>query len=143
MTATVIIIALAFVWTLQYLLTFRQMRRFYRRIAQLRRDGVLSVGMAGSTWRRKQYAVLVVDEHCGIVHAEQLSGWTVFARLKPIPGLVGQPMNHLWTDDVEVPVPPKLLRALRDASTYIKNKMIDGMTHQANESMADKSTLVT
>jgi DNA-binding transcriptional regulator of glucitol operon len=120
MTATVIIIALAFMWTLQYLLTFRQMQRFYRRIARLRRDGVLSVGMAGSTWRRKQYAVLVVDQHYTIVHAEQLSGWTVFAKLKPIRGLAGQPMSRLWNDDLKPSMSSKLLRALRDASDHIQ-----------------------
>lgn len=123
-TAAVIVIALAIVWTLQYLLTFRQMRRFYKRTAELRRDGLLSIGMAGSTWRRKQYAVLVVDEHQRIVHAEQLSGWTVFASLKPIPGIVGQPMSNLRDDDLNLPVSPKLLGALRSASTYIENRTI-------------------
>jgi len=130
-TATVIVIALAIVWAIQYLLTFRQMRRFYQRIAELRRDGLVSVGMAGSTWRRKQYAVLVVDEDQRIVHAEQLSGWTVFASLKSVPGIVGRPMASLADDEVTLPVSPKLLRALRNASMYIEKQTIREATTPA------------
>jgi glucitol operon activator protein len=120
-TATTIIVGLALAWAIQYVLTFWQMRRFYARIAQLRRYGKVSIGVAGSAWKRRQYAVLVVDVNHRIVRAEQLSGWTVLATLKPIAGLNGRPMSDLFDDEVELPVSEKLLLALRNAAGYIKD----------------------
>ena len=119
-TATTIIVGLAAAWALQYVLTFWQMRRFYARIAQLRRYGKVSIGVEGSAWKGRQYAVLVVDVNQRIVRAEQLSGWTVLAALKPISGLNGRPMSDLFDDDLELPVSRKLLLALRNAAGYLK-----------------------
>ena len=120
-TATLIILGLSVAWMIQYVLTFFQMKRYYRRIAELRRLGKVSIGVAGSTWRRRQYAVLVVDANQRIVHVEELSGWTVFAGLKPVTGLDGRPMSDLDDDELELPVSEKLLLALRNAASYIKN----------------------
>ena len=119
------------------------MRRFYKRIAVLRRDGLVSVGMSGSSWRRKQYAVLVVDKAEKIVHVEQLSGWTVLATLKPVPGLVGQPMSNLFDDDLALPVSDKLLLALRNAASFIKDQTIRAAHAQADESRLGESASVT
>jgi len=114
-TVTVVILGLALAWSIQYILAFWQMRRYYRRLSQLRRDGLVWVGMAGSAWKRRQYAVIVVDQNEHILHAEQLSGWTVLASLKPIPGLIGRPIRDLLDDEIRLPVSNKLLLALRDA----------------------------
>lgn len=121
-TAAVIIIGLAVAWTLQYILAFWQMRRYYRRLAELRKKGLVSIGMSGSAWRRRQYAVLVVNklDHEKIVCVEQLSGWTVMATLKPVPGFEGRPVNDLLDDNVALPVSPKLLLALRDAVKHLR-----------------------
>lgn len=119
-TATVIILMLAIMWALQYALSFWQMRRYYRRLAELRREGMVWVGMAGSAWRRRQYAVLVVDRDNRIVRAEQLSGWTVLAALKPVPELEGRPASDLTDDALELPVSGKLLLALRDAVKHME-----------------------
>ncbi len=114
--------ALGIAWTLQYIFSFWQMRRYYTRIAQLRRKGIVSVGMAGSAWRRRQYAVLVVEklDRDRIVCVEQLSGWTVMAALKPVPGLEGRPVSDLLDDAIKLPVSPKLLLALRDAVKHLQ-----------------------
>ncbi len=119
-SATTIILALATMWAIQYVLSFWQMRRYYRRLAELRRDGVVWVGLAGSAWRRRQYAVLVVDQNNQIVHAEQLSGWTVLATLKPVPGLAGRPVSDLLDDTIQLPVSKKLLAALRNAVQHMQ-----------------------
>lgn len=119
-TATLIIIGLAIAWGIQYVLAFFQMKRYYRRIAELRRLGQVSTGVAGSSWRRRQYAVLVVDANNRIVHVEELSGWTVFAALKPVKGLDGRPLSDLDDDSLTLPVHNKLLLALRNAASYIK-----------------------
>ena len=136
-TATVIILGLALAWTIQYILTFYQMRRYYRRIAELRRLGKVSIGVAGSTWRRRVYAVLVVDVNHRIVHVEQLSGWTVFANLKPVAGLDGRTMSDLDDDDVELPVSNKFLLALRNAASYIK----DASSRAKDSATADEGQL--
>ena len=128
-TATTVILALAAAWIIQYYFAWWQMRRFYKRIADLRRFGLVSVGMSGSTWRRKQYAVIAVDKEQKITHVEELSGWTVMASLKPVVGLDGRPMTDLWEHEAELPVSPKLLLALQNAANYIKDKTI----HEAEE----------
>jgi DNA-binding transcriptional regulator of glucitol operon len=120
-TATLIIVGLALAWAIQYVLTFFQMQRYYKRIAELRRLGQVATGVTGSSWRRRQYAVLVVDANHRIVHVEELSGWTVFASLRPVKGLDGRPMSDLDDDTLTLPVSDKLLLALRNAASYIKD----------------------
>ncbi len=134
-TATTIIVALALAWALQYVLAFWQMRRFYGRIAELRRMGTVSIGVSGSYWRRRQYAVLVVDKNQRIVHVEQLSGWTVLAGLKPVQGLDGLPMSDLLEEGVELPVSHKLLLALQNAASYIRDgakRTVKGIKSEEN-----------
>lgn len=119
-TATLIIGGLVVMWLLQLGLSYWQMRRFYRRVAELRRRGTVSIGMHGSMWRGRQYAVLVADEQERIVHAEQLSGWTVLANLKPVAGVAGRTLEELFDDEAQWPVKPKLRLALRNAAQHIR-----------------------
>ena len=119
-TGTTIVLLLAAMWALQYGLSFWQMRRYYKRLAALRREGAVWVGMAGSAWRRRQYVALVVGPDQRIVRVEQLSGWTVLATLKPLPGLEGRPVSDLLDDQLTLPVSPKQLAALRDAVKHMQ-----------------------
>ncbi|GIV93941.1 MAG: glucitol operon activator [Patescibacteria group bacterium] len=122
-TASTIILGLAAAWILQLFLSYFQLRQFYGRVSQLRRSGrLVSVGMAGSAWRRRQYAILVVDPETNeICHCEQLSGWTVLARLKPLPGLEGINVRDLLDESISLPrhIHPKLVLALRNAAQHI------------------------
>lgn len=116
-------LAVALVWILQLALSLLQTRRFHKRVFQLRKEGnQTSVGMSGSTWRRKVYAVLVVDENRTIIRAEKLSGFTVFANLKPVPELGGKPMSVLDEDTPIVGINEKLWKAFQNAAGFIKNK---------------------
>ena len=83
----VLVVGLALTWFLQLYLTSLQMRRYYGRIAALRREGQVWVGLAGSAWRRRTYAVMVVGPDRRVQRVEQLSGWTVLAKLKDVPGV--------------------------------------------------------
>lgn len=130
-----LILVLAGLWIFQLLLSQWQMHRFYKRIAQLRRLGTVSIGMEGSAWRRRQYAVLVVDQDKQIVRAEQLSGWTVLATLRPVQGLEGQPMSVLLDDSAPLPVSKKLRGALRNATDFI----ITSETRKKATSEADRA----
>jgi len=120
-TGSAIIILLGIAWLIQFALSYWQMRRFYRRIAVLHKNGAVWIGMAGSAWKRRQYAVLVVDKNKIIQGAEQLSGWTVVASLKPVKGLEGRPITDLTDPTKELPVDGKLLLAFQDAVKHIKD----------------------
>jgi len=142
-TVTLIIGGLVVMWLLQLGLSYWQMRRFYRRVAELRRRGTVSIGMEGSMWRRRQYAVLVVDEQERIVHAEQLSGWTVLASLKPVAGVAGRTLAELFDDQATWPVKPKLRLALRNAAQHIRTAKERAAARAAeaaaSESVADQA----
>jgi DNA-binding transcriptional regulator of glucitol operon len=116
-----IFVALAVAWFIQLYFANTQMRRFYSRVAELRRkhNGITSIGMEGSTWKRRQYVVLVADKEKRILAVEQLSGWTVLAKLQPVPGLEGITFTELFDDTVALPVHNKLLLAMRDAAKHI------------------------
>ena len=64
--------------------------------------------------------MVVVDKQKRIAKVEQLSGWTIWASLKPVEGLEGRPVSDLLDESVELPVPRKLALALRNAATYIQ-----------------------
>ncbi len=118
-----IFVALAIAWFIQLYLANKQMRRFYGRVSELRRqyNGVTSIGMEGSTWRRRQYVVIVVDKEKRVLAVEELSGWTVLAKLEPVPGLEELTIARLFDDTVTLPVPKKLLLAMRNAAQHVLN----------------------
>jgi glucitol operon activator protein len=92
---------LVLAWFLQGALSFWQARRFYGRIQQLRSYGRTAVGMSGSLYRGRAYGVLAVDDKDRIVRAEQLSGFTIFAQLRPAEELVGRTLSELLSEPVE------------------------------------------
>lgn len=120
-TGSAIIILLAAAWLIQFGFSFFQIRRFYARVKALSKYGAVWIGMAGSAWKRRQYVALVVNKDNIIQRAEQLSGWTIFASLKPVKGLDGRPITDLLDDSLELPVSGKLLLAFRNAVEHIQN----------------------
>lgn len=116
-------LAIALVWILQLALSLLQTRRFHKRVFQLRKEGnQTSVGMSGSTWKRKVYGVLVVNQDRTILRAEKLSGFTVFANLRPVPELGGKPMSVLDRDEPLPGINEKVWKAFQNAAGFIKNK---------------------
>ena len=114
-----ILLAVVFVWLLQLCFSFMQIRRFNSRIIALRMRGKkTAVGMVGNTYKRRVYAVLVVDDAMNITAAEQFSGWTIFAHLKPVHFLVGKSIEDIG----EAPqhgLARKTWDAFRNAAHYI------------------------
>ena len=129
----VLVVGLALTWFLQLYLTSLQMRRYYGRIAALRREGQVWVGLAGSAWRRRTYAVMVVGPDRRVQRVEQLSGWTVLAKLKDVPGVTGYTVEEIADDSVALPVPKKLREALKHAVSL----MLAHEQEQQVESSAD------
>jgi glucitol operon activator protein len=113
-----LILGLAIAWFLQLFLSTRQLRHFYARFNELRRAGRCAIGMEGSIYRRRVYAVLVVDDNNKVTYAEQLSGWTVFAKLRPAQSLVGHSLAEVADGQIEG-VPSKIGRAFQKAAADI------------------------
>jgi len=111
-----IFLILAASYALQLLLTGWQAKRYFRRIKELRKEGLLSVGLAGGKWSGRTFAVLVVDETFNIIHAEKLSGMTIFSQLKSVDEFLGQNVREVLDETREFSVKKKLLTAFRNAA---------------------------
>ena len=84
-----IFLVVAAAWSLQFVLSYWQLRRFHRQLANLRKLGRCAVGMYGNRWRGRTYGILVVDAQDRIRHAASFSGWTIFSKPQPVAGLTG------------------------------------------------------
>lgn len=115
---TWLILGLAAAWFLQLCLSTRQLRRFYTRFNELRKAGRCAIGMDGSVYRRRVYVVLVADDDDKVIHAEQLSGWTVFAHLRPTEPIIGRSLSEIVNGQIES-VSPKIERAFQQAAADI------------------------
>ena len=140
-TTAVVILGLGIAWAVQLFLSYWQMNRFYGRVFKLRKQygGTASIGMEGSSWKRRQYAVLVVDNEKRILAAEQLSGWTIFATLKPVDGLNGVTLALLCDDNVSLPISKnkKLLLAFRNAAKHIETAMENAKAREQNQGVKE------
>lgn len=113
---SIVIIALALGLAFQLLLTGWQTKRFYARLKEIRKDGLTSVGMEGGIWSGRTYAVLVVDDERKVLHAEKMSGMTIFSKLKPVPVLEGLAAVDILDETRTFPINKKLLKAFRNAA---------------------------
>lgn len=112
-------------WCLQFLLSYWQLQRFHRQLAELRKHGRCSVGMYGNRWRGRTYGVLVVDEHDCVRNAASFSGWTVFSTLRTIVGLDGMSLDAI----LSTATPPTNLHrsqwlALQNAAQFFRTQSI-------------------
>ena len=115
----VIFVMLVIMWSLQFGLTFLQMRKYTKRLKIIRQDGLTSVGMSGNKYKGRTYGVLTVDVNNQIIHAEKMSGWTNFSNLRPVPKLVGLNVKYILDEENELPVSKKLHEAFRNAAKDI------------------------
>lgn len=113
---SIVIIALALGLAFQLLLTGWQTKSFYARLKEIRKDGLTSVGMEGGIWSGRTYAVLVVDDERKVLHAEKMSGMTIFSKLKPVPVLEGLAAVDILDETRTFPINKKLLKAFRNAA---------------------------
>ncbi len=112
----VIFLGLIAMWILQFGMAYFQMRRFYSRLIQLKRRGLTAVGLAGNRYKGRGYAVLTIDGQDRVISAEQFSGWTVFAKLTPVPNLVGMQLHEILSNQAVLPVSKKLQDAFANAA---------------------------
>ena len=96
------------------------MKQFNKRVFSLRAQGVkTAVGMAGNMYKRRTYAIVVVDSARRVVAAERLSGWTVFARPQPLPQIVGCALEDLQSPNPRAGISAKLWKAIQHAAGFL------------------------
>jgi glucitol operon activator protein len=105
-------------WLLQLALSFEQMRRFRARLVELRRLGRAAVGVGGSKYRGRAYAVVVANGEGRVVRAEIMSGFSVFARLKEVPEVQGWEVSALSVSPPELG--EKKVKALKAAASTLQ-----------------------
>lgn len=118
--AGVIFTFLIVLWIAQFGMAYLQMKRFYARLKEVRRGGLTAVGLAGTKYSGRAYAVLTVDDAGEVVAAEQFSGWTVFARLRPVPAICGMSVADVLHKSSGLPVSKPLQDAFRNAARDIQ-----------------------
>lgn len=92
----------AALWGAQLYGTARQGQHFMREVSRLRSLGETAIGASSlQRTRRRVYVALAADETDRVTGAIELSGFTIFARAKPVEELVGEPLAELAHDDVD------------------------------------------
>ncbi len=118
-----VVLLLAGAWLLQIYLSSQQMRRFHARTQEWKRLGsAMAIGLAGTTYRRKVYAVVVTDEDWNVVKAGRLTGFTVVANLKPIDEIIGMSLDQVGQGEPPEGISPKTWAALDHAASFIRKK---------------------
>ncbi len=117
----ILILVLAGGWLLQLWLSLAQSKRFHRLVMRLRKEGDrTSVGVSGSKWAFRVYAVLVVTKNRTVARAQRFTGLTVFARAKPEPSVHGLPLDRFLDDRPTEGIPPRLWKAFQHAAQFIR-----------------------
>ncbi len=116
-----IIIAFVIAWIIQFAMTYLQMQRFNKRLKELRKGGkITATGMSGSMYKRRAYGILVIDENEKVLHAEQFSGYTIFASLKPVKELEGLTIHDVMDESIVLPISKKIRNAFQNAVAEIE-----------------------
>lgn len=111
---------LAVMWGVQFLLAFYQLRRFNRRILEVRKHGKTAVGLSGGKYSGRTYAILTLDQSGHIVHAEHFAGATIFARLRPAPDLLDMTLDEMREALPQLPLPGRSRKAFINAAEYLE-----------------------
>lgn len=107
---TLMVVAIV-AWVGQIGLTFFQIRSFNRMLQEMSQRGAVKIGKTRSRWKARTIVVLVESEDKMIIDARLLSGWTVFARPKPLlSSLIGQ--KHPFSKEIMTEFTPGIQEAL-------------------------------
>lgn len=120
-SALILLAAVVAGWMVQLYLTYRQSMAFTDDVRRLRASGTVSVGVAGRRYRGgRAFVAIAVDEHGIVRDALSLSGWTTFARSRPLPGLLGAKVNQVRAERDYPPLTRQQRDAARQAATLLK-----------------------
>jgi DNA-binding transcriptional regulator of glucitol operon len=118
MSPLLLIAAIVAGWMVQMYLTYQQGMAFNRQVLALRRQGTVSVGVAGKRYRGgRAYVAIAVDSHGIVRNALTLTGFTTMARGKPLPGVFDVNTSRILSDE---PL-PGLSKTQHDAAKHAVN----------------------
>ncbi|HEX7390261.1 MAG TPA: transcriptional regulator GutM [Acidiphilium sp.] len=98
MSVTTLIAIFAILWILQIAGTAWQMRHYRRVLGEIAtrwRDGAIGVGNAKARLGKGMILILVVGTDDRLRAAMIMQGRSVFAKFRPLPALVGKPLDEL------------------------------------------------
>ncbi len=125
-TTIILVVMLFLSWGLQSFLSILQTKKVFKRIKELRAFGRVGIGASGTMYKRKVYALLTIDQNDIVINAEILSGWTVFAKLKPVDGLKGISLHNLVENsEGNNLITKKEFEAFKVAANYLLQKEKD------------------
>lgn len=119
--------ALVVGWVLQLALAWRQARRFYAGVAQLRRQGGrVAVGVGRRRYRRTYVALAV--RGVTVTDALVLAGATVLATARPEPRLVGRRISELAGGRPVAGLPEGVRAGAEQAAGFLAAKDVPAQT---------------
>jgi DNA-binding transcriptional regulator of glucitol operon len=135
----IIIVTLVGAWIVQLWMSHRQLRRFYKRLKVIRKDGLTAVGLDGNRLSGRTYGVLTVDPQTRrIAHAERFAGATILASLKPVPQLEGHTLDDLLAGKLNAGISGRLQRAFANAARDIQGELDKPKIDAAPPAAADE-----
>jgi glucitol operon activator protein len=84
---TKILAIIGFMWVLQGVLTYFQIKNFQRKLKEMKKYGRVGVGTVKGKLGAGAIVILAADKRGKIVDAQKMSGISVFARFGPLKGL--------------------------------------------------------
>lgn len=111
-----LIISLGIAFSLQYTLTFIQMKSFTANYSKLRKKGRVAIGKVKGGFRAGCIAMFAIDKNGIIIDGSYMQGITVFARVKELKGFEGKDVGVLTEADCNKLYKP-LVKAILEASS--------------------------
>ena len=100
MTWILLIVAVVAGWMVQMYFTYKQSMAFNREVMALRKQGTVSVGVAGKRYRGgRAFVAIAIDDHGVVRDALTLTGFTTMSRAKPLPGLFDVKTNRILAEE--------------------------------------------
>lgn len=82
----------------QGILSYRQTVGYQRRVVALRSQGVIGIGVQRGRIKPGAIAILVCSPEGVVIKAEKMEGYSIFARFKTVPVLIGKQVKDLQSE---------------------------------------------
>ena len=114
-------IAIAIAWVLQLYFSYQQAMRFNDTLKPLRQKGRTAVGLGGKKFYRGKAFVAIAHQGDEVVDARMMKGFTIFARPRPFPELIGLSLTRLASDEKLPGMSDKVRSAAQMAASTLLN----------------------
>jgi DNA-binding transcriptional regulator of glucitol operon len=117
----VFFIAIAVAWVFQLYFTYDQAMKFNETLKPLREQGKTAIGLGGKRFLGGRAFVALAHKGDTVVDARSMTGFTIFARPKVMPALIGLSLTRLAGDGDIPGVPDKVRKAAQMAASTLVN----------------------